>query len=55
MMKPCPKYGTMSRCKEEFYEDGDEELCYYHRKVRDGLIVNSNDDYVLGVPLVEGP
>lgn len=47
-MKRCPKMGSMSRCKEEFYgdENPEEDLCYYHRKVRDGLIVRYQDDGV---------
>jgi hypothetical protein len=41
----------MSTCKEMVYEfpDPEEDLCYYHAKVRDGLIVSINDDiFVVG-------
>lgn len=46
MSKRCTKYGTMSGCKEELYEypDENETLCYYHRKVRDGLITRDHED-----------
>ena len=55
MMKQCVKMGTMSTCKELVYEfpDPEEQYCYYHVKVRDGLISNNSDDvYIIGGSIV---
>ena len=44
MMRQCTKVGTMSRCKELVYEEGEETFCYYHKKVRDGVIIKATEE-----------
>lgn len=40
LMRECSNIGLLGMCKEKIYvqRDINETLCYYHAKVRDGLL-----------------